>query len=144
MLVSTLLVHTALATPAQAWRVALRSPAGGIHPDRYGNLFTSRYIRLPGSNATSSVLKIDRTGHLAWTHRLRGTSPEPSDELHALVPTADGDAVAAGAVQDVDGVRFVVARLAGTDGRERWRTRLQGATSPSSRPGRYLGSIPAW
>jgi hypothetical protein len=122
----------ALAAPLAAGRARCR-------PGR--NLFTARYIRLPGSNAKWSVLKVDRLGRLAWTHRLRGTSPEPSDDLRVLVPTADGDVVAAGAVQDVDGTRFVVARLGGADGRERWRTRLQGETSPPNYNVAYAAAV---
>jgi len=74
---------------------------------------------MPSPNSTET------DGHYRWRHRIDGTARNQSTEVNALL-SLDDDAVVTGSVVDRDGIDLLVTRLAGSDGHERWRTRLRG------------------
>jgi hypothetical protein len=114
---------------ARAWRVGFPIAPDVIVTDGTGNVFAEHRVNVDGAYAGSSVVKIDHSGQVAWRHRVHGTSTHPSDEIGAIVPMPDGNVVAAGSVEDIDGSKFIVASLGGADAQELWRSSLGGSVS---------------
>jgi hypothetical protein len=113
-------------TWAGAWPITVGSAPTGMATDQKGNVLAAIPVRLPRFNVTYAVAKLDGIdGHSRWRHRIDGTARNQSTEVNALV-SLDDDTVVTGSVVDTDGIDLLVTRLAGSDGHERWRTRLRG------------------
>ena len=131
-LVSSLALLAVSSGAAHAWQdIHLRVVPYQLATDPAGNLFVKSYSkRVSHHESPPLVMKIDQRGHVAWRHRVRGNNRrDENGHVNALVPIPNGDVVAAGDTTDVDGARFVVVRLGGRDGRERWLTRVHGSVS---------------
>jgi hypothetical protein len=95
-----------------AWPAGLGNYPLAVVADVKGNLFAAlndrRIVKLSGVD-----------GRQLWRRHPRGSGEEG---FSRLVPAPNGDVVAAGAVTNAEGdPDFAVIRLAGRDGRERWR-----------------------
>jgi len=113
-------------TRAGAWPITVASAPTAMATDQQGNVLAAIPVRLPRFNVTYAVAKLDGSdGHYRWRHRIDGTARNQSTEVNTLV-SLDDDTVVTGSVVDTNGIALLVTRLAGSDGHERWRTRLRG------------------
>jgi hypothetical protein len=127
-------LHAATPSPAVEWQARFPGVPSAIAVAADGDVVAAFPRPLPRYQVTAEVVKLrSRDGRARWRHRVQGTGRDRSDEILALVPTADGDVVAVGSVLDGgDGGDPVVVRLSRRTGRERWRRILRGRSPRQS------------
>src|SRR5262245_14629987 len=124
----TLLAILARPPEAPAWQTVLDPSIGAaqlVAFDRARNVIAAGRTRISGDDSLLTVVKLNRRGEPRW---LTGIAPQAS-RLSALGVDAAGDVFVAGAVggSDEDSFgRFVVVKLGGASGDERWRQELPG------------------
>ena len=142
------LVAVLLASPpVQAWtvRVAKGRSAGPIAIDARRDVFTAISLGARRHQIAAAVVKLSGVdGAELWRRRLRAGGPERSDFIYDLEPAADGDVVAAGTLDDHGHSTFFVARLAGRDGRVRWRRLIRGREQPNYAEGASAVAVDAF
>jgi outer membrane protein assembly factor BamB len=131
-LVLGLIGQAAVWSLARAWPMPLHAAPTAMVTDQRDNVLAIVSGRVHGGDRSYKylVVKVDPQGHLRWRHLVHATGKYPSVEVRALVSAPGGDVVAVGTIDDVHGEGFLVTRLAGGNGRERWRSTLRG-TPPS-------------
>jgi outer membrane protein assembly factor BamB len=119
---------------AHAWTTRIRGAAAAdlLALDETGNVVTTVPVAAGRYGSTTAIVKLAaRSGQEVWRRSLRVPGREHSDFAHVLRTMAGGDVVVAGGVE-VDGqVEFTVLRLAGSNGRVRWRRAVHGADRPN-------------
>lgn len=125
-LVALLVPATALAWTA---RPAKARFAGPIALDAKDNVYVAIRTAVRRYESGAAIVKLGhRDGAELWRRKLRAGGPERSDFIYALDVAADSDVIAAGSLDDDGHANFFVARLAGHDGRVRWRHEIRGDT----------------
>jgi hypothetical protein len=114
--------------PAEAWqrRLAGTGGAGPLALDGQGNPMAAVASGGRMKSRFGVVKLARRSGREHWCWK----APNVDGAIRALAPTAGGDAVVAGEVYE-GAARFLVVRLAGDDGRLRWRADLDRPDRPN-------------
>src|SRR5262245_58154891 len=111
---------------AVAWPVHVGSLPTKLATEVNGDVLSAFPVRVAQGSIVYDVTRFRGSdGRFRWRHRIKGTGREQSTEINGLIPLGD-DTVVVGSVLDTDGADFLVARLAKSGGRERWRARLRG------------------
>jgi outer membrane protein assembly factor BamB len=111
-------------TGTERWRAVLdREPYGTVAALTAAGDVVLGSGRYDTNDMHVALLEGD-SGALRWSHRVVGEGLRRGD-VFSVLGLPDGDVVVAGRLVDRDGIgQFSVARLAGSDGAERWRRQL--------------------